>query len=142
MLVCILRVLVIIRRRTLPLWLQSGTQSGVAFNNVLRVTYSYQDEPRTYVGGMFPTVDILKDGAYYMGFGPDPFTEGNLRQVKTFVATDEASWTMGIQNFTAGVQFETNEGSERFRCSFCWLLCIRFSMRHFMAGGSSMLLMV
>ena len=69
-------------------------------NNVLRATYSYQDEPRTYVGGMFPTVDILKNGSYYMGFGPDPFTEGNLRQVKTFVATDEATWSMGIQNFT------------------------------------------
>ena len=83
-------------------------------NNVLRATYSYQDEPRTYVGGMFPTVDILKNGSYYMGFGPDPFTEGNLRQVKTFVATDEASWAMGIQNFTAGLQFETNKATNGF----------------------------
>lgn len=46
------------------------------WNNTLRLTYSYQDEPRTYLGGMFPTVDILKDGAFYMGLGPDPFTEG------------------------------------------------------------------
>lgn len=83
-------------------------------NNVLRATYSYQDEPRTYVGGMFPTVDILKNGSYYMGFGPDPFTEGNLRQVKTFVATDEATWSMGIQNFTAGLQFETNKAINGF----------------------------
>ena len=83
-------------------------------SNVLRATYSYQDEPRTYVGGMFPTVDILKNGSYYMGFGPDPFTQGNLRQVKTFVATDEASWTMGIQNLTAGLQFETNEATNGF----------------------------
>lgn len=83
-------------------------------NNVLRATYSYQDEPRTYVGGIFPTVDILKNGSYYMGFGPDPFTEGNLRQVKTFVATDEATWSMGIQNFTAGLQFETNKATNGF----------------------------
>lgn len=83
-------------------------------NNVLRATYSYQDEPRTYVGGMFPTVDILKNGSYYMGFGPDPFTEGNLRQVKTFVATDEATWSMGIQNFTAGLQYETNKATNGF----------------------------
>ena len=83
-------------------------------SNVLRATYSYQDEPRTYVGGMFPTVDILKNGSYYMGFGPDPFTQGNLRQVKTFVATDEASWAMGIQNLTAGLQFETNEATNGF----------------------------
>ena len=83
-------------------------------SNVLRATYSYQDEPRTYVGGLFPTVDILKNGSYYMGFGPDPFTEGNLRQVKTFVATDEATWSMGIQNFTAGLQFETNKATNGF----------------------------
>lgn len=83
-------------------------------SNVLRATYSYQDEPRTYVGGMFPTVDILKNGSYYMGFGPDPFTQGNLRQVKTFVATDEATWSMGIQNFTAGLQFETNKATNGF----------------------------
>ena len=83
-------------------------------HNALRLTYSYQDEPRSYVGGAFPTVDILKDGAYYMGFGPDPFTQGNLRQVKTFVATDEASWAMGIQNFTAGLQYESNKAVNGF----------------------------
>ena len=83
-------------------------------SNVLRATYSYQDEPRSYVGGLFPTVDILKNGSYYMGFGPDPFTQGNLRQVKTFVATDEATWSMGIQNFTAGLQYETNKATNGF----------------------------
>lgn len=28
-------------------------------NNALRLTYSFQDEPRSYTGGVFPTVDIL-----------------------------------------------------------------------------------
>ena len=60
-----------------------------AINNALRFTYSYQNEPRTYEGGTFPTVDILDQGSLYASFGPDPFTEGNLRQVKTFVITDE-----------------------------------------------------
>ena len=103
--------------------------------NVLRLTYSYQDEPRSYVGGIFPTVDILKDGAYYMGFGPDPFTEGNLRQVKTFVATDEASWTMGIQNFTAGVQFETNKAVNGFGAASAGYY-VYDSPESFMAGGA------
>ena len=103
--------------------------------NVLRLTYSYQDEPRSYVGGIFPTVDILKDGAYYMGFGPDPFTEGNLRQVKTFVATDEASWTMGIQNFTAGVQFETNKAVNGFGAASAGYY-VYDSLEAFMAGGA------
>ena len=82
--------------------------------NALRLTYSYQDEPRTYLGGTFPTVDILKDGSYYMGFGPDPFTEGNLRQVKTFVATDEATWSIGKHNFLFGLQYETNTATNGF----------------------------
>ena len=103
--------------------------------NVLRLTYSYQDEPRTYVGGLFPTVDILKDGAYYMGFGPDPFTQGNLRQVKTFVATDEASWTMGIQNLTAGVQFETNKAVNGFGAASAGYY-VYDSPEAFMAGGA------
>ena len=103
--------------------------------NVLRLTYSYQDEPRSYVGGIFPPVDILKDGAYYMGFGPDPFTEGNLRQVKTFVATDEASWTMGIQNFTAGVQFETNKAVNGFGAASAGYY-VYDSPEAFMAGGA------
>lgn len=83
-------------------------------NNVLRFTYSYQDEPRTYEGGAFPTVDILKDGAVYTSFGPDPFTPGNLRQVKTFVVTDEVFYNVGIHNIFAGFQFEHNDAVNGF----------------------------
>lgn len=75
-------------------------------NNTLRFTYSYQDEPRSYVGGAFPTVDILKDGASYMSFGPDPFTAGNTRVVNTYVVTDEATWSWDVNNFTVGLQYE------------------------------------
>ena len=77
-------------------------------NNVLRLTYSYQNEPRTYVGGVFPTVDILEKGSTLTTFGPDPFTAGNLREVKTFVATDEVNMNIGMHNLMAGVQFEHN----------------------------------
>lgn len=85
-----------------------------SFNNVLRATYSLQNEPRTYVGGVFPTVDILKDGAVYASFGPDPFTAGNLRDVKTFVATNELTYNTGIHNFLAGLSFETNSAVNGF----------------------------
>lgn len=75
-------------------------------NNMLRFTYSYQNEPRSYVGDAFPTVDILKDGAAYMSFGPDPFTAGNTRVVDTYVLTDEATWSWDVNNFTLGFQYE------------------------------------
>lgn len=83
-------------------------------DNVLRATYSYQDEPRSFVGGDFPTVDILQDGATLASFGPDPFTYGNLRQVKTFVATDEVNVTLGKHKVLGGIQFETNDAANGF----------------------------
>lgn len=84
------------------------------FGNTLRLTYSDQDEPRSYEGGSFPTVDILEGGAVYTSFGPDPFTEGNLRSVKTFVATDELVYSVGIHNLLAGVQYETNNAENGY----------------------------
>lgn len=89
-------------------WLQGQ------LNNTLRLTYSYQDEPRTYVGGTFPTVDILEAGSVYTTFGPDPFTAGNLRKVKTFVATDEVNYNLGMHNLTGGLQFEHNDATNGF----------------------------
>ncbi|WP_085536504.1 TonB-dependent receptor [Massilibacteroides vaginae] len=83
-------------------------------NNTLRATYSYQEEPRTYVGGAFPTVDILKAGSVYASFGPDPFTPGNLREVKTLSFTDEVSMSIGMHNLFAGIQFESNDAVNGF----------------------------
>ncbi len=59
--------------------LQSGTQNGwmVVLNNVTRMTYSFQDEPRSYGGAAdFPTIDILDGGAVYARIGPDIFSPG------------------------------------------------------------------
>ena len=86
-------------------------------NNMLRATYSYQNEPRSFVGNLFPTVDILETyyngptdsvgtPAVYTSFGVDPFTYGNLRKVQTAVVTDELSYLTGIHNFTLGAQYE------------------------------------
>ena len=80
-------------------------------NNMLRATYSRQYEPRSFVGNLFPTVDILETldngtRAVYTSFGVDPFTYGNLREVSTAVVTDELSYLTGIHNFTFGGQFE------------------------------------
>jgi len=94
-------------------------------NNMLRATYSRQYEPRSFVGDLFPTVDILEnvdtdgDGvaetpAVYTSFGPDPFTYGNLREVNTAVVTDEVSLLTGIHNLTFGLQYEFDNTKNGF----------------------------
>ena len=84
-------------------------------NNLFRATYSKQYEPRSYVGNLFPTVDIF-DGTtgddantnVITSFGLDPFTYGNLRDVANFVATDEFTYQTGIHTLLAGLSFESN----------------------------------
>ena len=86
-------------------------------NNMVRITWSLQNEPRTFVGGNFPTVDILKpytdaDGndqlAFFTTFGPDPFTYGNLRRVNNITITDEFTYKINIHNILVGAQYERN----------------------------------
>lgn len=89
--------------------------------NTLRATWSYQNESRSFKGDQsnpFPTVDILEpyydsatgktQYAFFTTFGVDPFTYNNSRRVITYNFTDEITYTMGIHNFIAGVQYETN----------------------------------
>ena len=96
--------------------LNSQLLNGQA-NNMARFTWSLQDEPRKFEGGLFPTVDILEpyttpDGttqmAMFTTFGPDPFTYGNLRRVNSFTLTDEFNYKKGINNFLVGAQLELN----------------------------------
>lgn len=91
-----------------------NSRFGNNASNVLRVTWSHQNEPRSFVGDLFPTVDILEpleDGtkAVLTSFGQDPFTYGNLRDVQTVVVTDEFSYIKGINNIVAGLQFEWDD---------------------------------
>jgi len=87
-------------------------------SNLLRVAYSHQYEPRSYNSELFPTVDILENEgdtrAVYTTFGIDPFTYGNLRDVSTWTATDEFSYTAGKHNLLAGIQFESNNAKNGY----------------------------
>jgi len=103
-------------------------------NNVLRATYSFQDEPRSYEGKDMPTVDILKDGALYASFGPDIYTVGNLSQTKTTVITDELLWNAGVHNFTGGLQFEMTDAVNGFMQAGNGYY-VYSSMDDFFAGG-------
>ncbi|MCI2121738.1 MAG: carboxypeptidase regulatory-like domain-containing protein [Bacteroidales bacterium] len=86
-------------------------------NNVLRLSYSHQYEPRSTQGGEFPFVDIVVGGNTYTSFGTELFSYGNLRDVRTYNVTDELSFSKGIHNFLAGASFEfdnTRNGFQRF----------------------------
>ena len=84
-------------------------------NNTLRVTYSFQYEPRSTGGKDFPFVDILKDGQAFTSFGTELFSYGNLREVKTWNFTDEIKYRLGINNFTLGLSYETNHTKNGFQ---------------------------
>jgi len=99
----------------------NSTFGGGKFSNVLRYTYSFQDEPRSTAGNLFPFVDILKDNKVFTSFGTELFSYGNLREVKTTTITDDFSWSMGKNRFTFGLQYEhnaTKNGFMRFGASY------------------------
>ena len=90
-------------------------------NNVLRATYSHQYEPRSTEGGRFPFVDIAVGDYYYTSFGTELFSLGNLRDVNTVTVTDEVTASLGINQLTAGVQYEwnrTKNGFQRFGAGY------------------------
>ncbi|MDF7813986.1 carboxypeptidase regulatory-like domain-containing protein [Hymenobacter sp. YC55] len=85
--------------------------------NTLRATYTRQNDPRSSTSSLFPFVDILKDGTPFTSFGYEPFTYGNLRDVKIYSFKDDFTWTLGRHNLTLGAQVdlsETKNGFQRF----------------------------
>ena len=99
----------------------NSSLGGGKFMNTLRGTYSFQDEPRSTDGKLFPFVDILNAGRPYTSFGTELFSYGNTREVTTITVNDDFTWSMGKNNFTAGVQYEhdfTKNGFQRFGTSF------------------------
>ena len=95
-------------------------------SNVLRGTYTYQNDSRSSESQVFPLVDILSSTAVttpvpYTTFGYEPFTFGNLRKVKVYSIVDNFSWTKNKHSWTVGAQFEQSEtinGFQRFAASY------------------------
>jgi len=95
-------------------------------SNVLRGTYTYQNDSRSSESQTFPLVDIMSSTgvstpAPYTTFGFEPFTFGNLRKVKVYSIVDNFSWTKNKHSWTIGGQFEQSEtinGFQRFATSY------------------------
>jgi outer membrane receptor protein involved in Fe transport len=99
--------------------LNSTFGSKGSTTNTLRGTYTRQNDPRSSPSStVFPFVDILgPDGTPLTSFGTEPFTYGNLRDVKIYSIKDDFTWVLGRNNFTAGYQgdfSETKNGFQRF----------------------------
>ncbi|MCX2430782.1 TonB-dependent receptor [Pedobacter sp. GR22-10] len=101
---------------------------GSKITNVARATYSHQNDPRTSDSSPFPLVDILNNtqtgtsaGNVLTTFGYEPFTYGNLRDVKGFTYSDDLTLALGKHNITLGAQAEfstTKNGFQRFGTGF------------------------
>ncbi|TWR31026.1 TonB-dependent receptor [Mucilaginibacter pallidiroseus] len=93
---------------------------GKKVSNTLRGSYDHQNDPRSSDSEVFPFVDILQsDGSGttlpYTSFGYEPFTYGNLRDVKTTSIYDYVTWNSGIHNFTVGGQAEFSKVTNGFQ---------------------------
>ncbi len=102
-------------------------------SNVLRGTYTDQNDSRTSESQLFPFVDIMSTsggvtpqansgvGAVYTSFGYEPFSFGNLRRVKMYSIVDNISFTKNKHRWTFGAQADfskTINGFQRFGTSF------------------------
>ena len=103
------------------------------FSNVLRGTYTDQNDSRTTESQIFPLVDIMSTsggvtpqsgsgvGAVYTTFGYEPFSFGNLRRVKMYSVTDNITWRTNKHSWTLGGQVDfskTINGFQRFGTSY------------------------
>jgi outer membrane receptor protein involved in Fe transport len=99
-----------------------NSRFGSRFSNVLRGSWTHQNDPRSSTSTIFPFVDILDgSGVPLTSFGYEPFTSGNLRDVKTYSITDNLTGVFGKHTVTLGGQADfstTKNGFQRFATSY------------------------
>lgn len=84
-------------------------------SNTFRASYNNQNEPRSSTSSDFPFVDIMKDGQPFTSFGYEPFTYGNLRDVKIYSFVDNLTISAGKNNILIGLQYDNTSTVNGFQ---------------------------
>jgi hypothetical protein len=79
---------------------------GNSIANNLVIGFSSHDESRGALDTLFPTVDILKEGATYTTFGAEPFTPNNELRYKQFQIRNDITRFGEKHSFVGGVSYQ------------------------------------
>ncbi len=84
-----------------------NSRFGNNITNKLMITYTGTIDPqRTSPSTIFPHVDILKDGKYYMTFGYELFSYKNQVVNNTLSISDDLTYTLGNHTLLAGIRYD------------------------------------
>jgi outer membrane receptor protein involved in Fe transport len=86
---------------------------GSSMSNSLIIGYTHQDESRGSIG-LFPFVDIWKDGVAYTSFGSEPFTPNNELRYNTFQLQNNFTRFGNRHSLTFGASVERYESENVF----------------------------
>ncbi len=80
---------------------------GTKMSNNVQFGFTANRDYRSSGGGVFPLVDILKDGTTYTTFGYEPFTPNNILNTDTWQFKDDLTFYSGKHTVTTGFNFES-----------------------------------
>jgi Carboxypeptidase regulatory-like domain len=83
-----------------------NTRISKKMSNQFQAGFTANRDFRSSKGGIFPLVDIMKDGSTYTSFGYEPFTPNNILNTNTFQLQDNLTMYKGNHTLTGGINFE------------------------------------